>query len=46
MAQNIFKQIKIREETYDGLKGIGKMGDSFDAVITKILEHYKRTAKR
>jgi predicted CopG family antitoxin len=42
----VLKQIKIRDETYDQLKELGKMGETFDAVITKILDHYKRTAKR
>lgn len=40
------KQIKIRDETYDELKELGKMGETFDAVITKILDHYKRTASK
>jgi predicted CopG family antitoxin len=42
----VLKQIKIRDETYDQLRELGKMGETFDAVITKILDHYKRTAKR
>jgi predicted CopG family antitoxin len=40
------KQIKIKDETYDDLKELGKMGETFDAVIRKILDHYKKTAKR
>jgi predicted CopG family antitoxin len=43
---NVLKQIKIRDETYDELKELGKMGDSFDQVITRIIDHYKRTAKK
>ena len=42
----VLKQIKIRDETYDELKALGKMGETFDVVITRILDHYKRTARR
>ena len=40
------KQIKIKDETYDELKQLGKMQETSDDVIRRILEHYKRTAKR
>ena len=40
------KQIKIRDQTYDELKGIGRMGETFDQVITRIMDHYKKTAKK
>ena len=46
MSNVVVRQIKIRDETYDELRNIGKMGESFDAVISKILDHYKRTAKK
>jgi predicted CopG family antitoxin len=40
------RQIKIKDETYDDLRQIGKMGETFDMVIKRVVEHYKRTAKK
>jgi predicted CopG family antitoxin len=46
MLNVVVRQIKIKDETYEELRDIGKMGESFDAVIRKILDHYKRTTKK
>jgi predicted CopG family antitoxin len=46
MLNVVVRQIKIKDETYEELRNIGKMGESFDSVIRKILDHYKRTAKK
>ena len=46
MSNVVTKQIKIKDETYDELKRLGKMQETFDSVITRILDHYKKTAKK
>ncbi len=37
MSSKTLKQIAISEENYQKLKDLGKAGDSFNDVITKIL---------
>jgi predicted CopG family antitoxin len=46
MSSVVTKQIKIKDETYDELKRLGKMQETFDEVITRVLDHYKKTAKK
>lgn len=36
------KTIAITEQNYQKLKSLGSMGDSFDSVISKLLEQEKR----
>lgn len=42
-----FTTIKIKNETRDKLLTLGKMGDSYDAVINRLLEeHFKKREKK
>jgi predicted CopG family antitoxin len=36
-----YKQILIDSENYDALKEMGKTGDSFNLVITKLINKFK-----
>ena len=46
MLSVVTRQIKIKDETYDELKRLGKMGETFDGVITRVLDHYKKSVKK
>ena len=46
MLSVVTKQIKIKDETYDESKRLGKMGETFDGVITRVLDHYKKSIKK
>lgn len=46
MSNDVTKQIKIKDETYDELKRLGKMQETFDDVITRVLDHYKKSIKK
>jgi predicted CopG family antitoxin len=41
-----WKMIRIDEDLHTELANIGKYGDSMGDIIKKLLEHYKRTAKK
>lgn len=36
-----YKQILIDDENYNALKRLGQTGDSFNTVISKLIEHFK-----
>ena len=38
MTQTVFKNIVVREETYATLRSLGKMSDSYDSVIKRLIE--------
>ena len=38
MASNNLKQIAISPENYDTLKNLGRMGSTFDSVLTEVLK--------
>ncbi|CAN5458921.1 hypothetical protein BH18THE2_BH18THE2_37900 [soil metagenome] len=40
MLQQLTKLIKLRDETYNRLLEHGKMQETFDTVITRILDFY------
>jgi predicted CopG family antitoxin len=40
--ENIYKSIRIREETYQDLKKLGSLQDTYDSVISDLI---KRTQK-
>jgi predicted CopG family antitoxin len=46
--QDVTKLIKLRDETYDRLLKHGKMKETFDSVITRLLDYYegKESKKR
>ena len=41
----MIKTLKISEETHARLLNHGKMGETFEDVIIKLLEHYEKTHK-
>jgi len=41
MSQQLKKVIKLRDETYDRLLSHGKMQETFDALINRVLDHYE-----
>jgi predicted CopG family antitoxin len=41
-----WKMIRIDEDLHTELSNIGKYGDSMGDIIRKLLEHYKKTAKK
>ena len=38
MTQAVFKNIAVKQETYEALRSLGKMSDSYDSVIKRLLE--------
>ncbi len=47
MSDSLTRLIKVRDETYDRLLKHGKMKETFDNVITRILDAYEsKGAKR
>jgi predicted CopG family antitoxin len=38
MSSKTLKQIAVDEENYQALKNLGKAGDSFNDVVTEVLE--------
>jgi predicted CopG family antitoxin len=41
-----WKMIRIDEDLHRELSEVGKYGDSMGDIIRRLLEHYKRTAKK
>ena len=39
------KQIKLRDETYDELTAIGHKNETYDDIVKRLLELYKRTER-
>jgi predicted CopG family antitoxin len=39
--QKVLKQIAISQENYDALQKLGNVPESFNDVITKVLDYYK-----
>lgn len=45
LTQTVFKNIAVKQDTYETLKSLGKMSDSYDSVIKGLLEKQKVTEK-
>jgi hypothetical protein len=45
MSQTLTKLIKLRDETYDRLLIHGKMQETFDELINRILDNYESKDK-
>jgi predicted CopG family antitoxin len=41
-----YKQILIDSDNYNALKKLGQTGDSFNSVISKLIEQFKEGGKR
>jgi predicted CopG family antitoxin len=39
------KQIKVKDETYDELTSLGKKNETYDDIIQKCIEAYKKVNK-
>lgn len=46
MSNILVRQIKIKDETYDDLRDMGKMGETFDDVIRTLIEQHKKSIKK
>jgi len=40
------KQIKLQDETYDELTSIGRKNETYDDIVRRLLDVYKRSIKK
>ena len=43
--ESVVRMIKLKDETHDQLKAIGRYGESMDAIVKKCIQAYKKANK-
>ena len=46
ILSRMVKTMKIKDETHARLSKHGNIGDTFDDVVTKLLDHYEKTLRK